>query len=61
MFGFRISDLFKALRLLPLPDVAGDPLRLHLHDLGHHGREIPGGLQAHHVQVVFLLKFATPF
>ena len=56
-----VSDLFTALRLLPLPDVAGDPLRLHLHDTGHHGREIPRGMQAYHVQVVFWLKFVTPF
>ena len=48
---YFFPDLFPSVCVLPVPNVSSDPLRLHLHDPGHHHREIPGRLQAHHVQV----------
>ena len=35
-----------SLRLRPIPDVPGQPLRIHLHDGGHDPGEIPGGHEA---------------
>ena len=46
-----LAVLFAPLRLLPVPDVPGGPLRLDLHDPGHHRGEVPRRLQAHLVQV----------
>ena len=48
---FFITVFFPAVRLLPVPDVTGDTVRIYLHDTCHHRRKISGSLQANHLQV----------
>ena len=48
---FSLSDLLRPAHSDPLPSVAGDPKRIHLHDSGTHRRKIPRSLHAHPLQV----------
>ena len=48
---FSLSDLLRPAHSDPLPSVAGDPQRIHLHDSGTHRRKIPRRLHAPSLQV----------
>ena len=46
-----LSDLLRPTHSDPVPSVAGDPQRIHLHDSGTHSRKIPRRLHAPPLQV----------